>query len=376
MSLTIHHFNVGHGDSCIVMHEDDCCKRYIVIDSNKAKRGGKSINPAYVFLKKNNVEFIDMLIVTHLHFDHLYGIEDFFENFKIKRLILPPIFSNDSDTHNKLIIKYKDKIREAYGHSKDDEVIGKLNSLARLLHFASNNEHLVEEGAGYNSEIMIPGADDLRMRIYLPVKKMKGLLHQKIIEGNFDLSFFPDMNDASVVLSVEYKDKKILFSADSTLKQWDEQKRLMCNNGITNLGVLISKASHHGSKDNNDNGLFEYQLKTTEEKKYIVVSANGKTHPHVDFFKLIKQFNLTPFCTNLSNLCRDPKIFDITQILQFPKESQFFVKNYSVENQMTACQGDITIEIDNSGKVVIFNSTGISCVYANALLPTPQKILI
>jgi len=76
-------FDVGHGDSALVTLSGDI---NILIDAGSGGEEGRfdmGRNVIAPYLWKNNITKLDLVIVTHLHEDHLGGIPYLLENFKI-----------------------------------------------------------------------------------------------------------------------------------------------------------------------------------------------------------------------------------------------------------------------------------------------------
>jgi beta-lactamase superfamily II metal-dependent hydrolase len=358
--VNLYFLNVGEGDS-VVIEVLSNTNRYIVIDSNRIRKGSQFINPAYEFLKSKNTERISALIITHLHHDHYNGIELFLNNFDIDKLVIPPFLSSKSSIFNQIIASYRKKIEELLDRCSEDEVFLSTESLASLIRYLTNNDHKIEEAMGKESLLRFPGVEGIEAFVYLPLKKVRGVLHRLIASDDFEIDSFPKMNDSSVVICLRHHGYNILLTSDSTLAQWREHERQMRRDKITNLNSHCLKAPHHGSKYNNDERLYKYLLTEDATQRYIFVSANGITHPDKEVFDLINQFGLIPYCTNLSPLCISPKIYLFEPLPHMPREMHPFLVSY-VQKKPVPCQGDIILNINAQG-IDIKNSTGALCIY-------------
>lgn len=379
MRLTTHIFDVGHGD-CIVglFEEHGSTIATFVIDCKLYKRGAKktaAINPAYVFLKKLGITRIDLLVITHLHFDHFSGVDQILDDnsISIGTLVVPPFLSSKDEIFDKIFEQVSKKIKEANARGGSDPLIkGQLRSLATLLVYISNNEDKVLEGQGPTQVISLPGG--IEVRVLLPLKKIKGLIHQRLTTGTFELEDFPEMNDSSIALLVAPDaHTKFLFSGDSTIDQWNEHQRHMERGNISNLDVVFHKVSHHGSKHNNASDLYKYLLASGTVAKHVFVSANGRTHPHDEFFNLVTSFQLEPFCTNLASSCTSNNLHSIGPTVGLPAAFQPFLSNYTGDGAIP-CQGDITVVLEPGLPPQVFNSTARPCVYQSQ--PRPTRVVI
>lgn len=358
--FTFHFFNVNHGDSILVELEVGSEKFYIIVDTYFVKKNNRTVNPALEYLKNQNVSTISSIIITHFHKDHYTGIEDFFDNFEVQKLCLPPVISRNSKSFSRIIEKYKKKIGETLSIVNDNQIFSELRSLIFLIDYMKKNEDKIEEIEGKESYFRIAGVKHDIGTIFLPLARFKGALRNKILNEDFRLDTFPEMNDMSVAICFNCSSNKILLTGDSTLKQWKEHKKRMAKDGVFNLDVNALKSSHHGSKNNNTEELFDYFLSKESKDKHIFVSANGKSHPHDIIFDLINKYHLTPHCTNLATQCfnaLDLYPLDPSLINAYP-----FLMNYRMETDPIPCQGDITLKVDATS-VEVTHSTSIKCIY-------------
>ncbi len=263
--------------------------------------------------------------------------------------------------------KLRDKIKEIRNLTADEVVNSYIKSLAYLIHYITNNEEKVEEAIGKEQVFRVPELDEFTGTIFLPLAKIKGILQQKIETGNFELDAFPTMNDASIALKIDFLGKKILFTGDSTLPVWLEHKRQMDRDGIDNLDIDFLKVSHHGSRENNTDELYEYIFKNFDTLKHVFVSANGISHPHDEFWMLVSKYNLKPYCTNLSKQCMGKNVEKLIPQDKIPKEFRTFIEKYEITSLPIPCQGNITLTIDSTG-CEIRGSTNVPCIYCSELL--------
>ncbi|MFO0611557.1 MAG: hypothetical protein U0414_03135 [Polyangiaceae bacterium] len=120
---------------------------------------------------------------------------------------------------------------------------------------------------------------------------------------------------------------------------------------------------HHGSRHNNEASLYAYLFADDTKDRVSVVSANGSTHPHDEYFALVDKFGLKPYCTSLAEQCKDHNVVRLSRAGQLPMAARPFIANYKSEGPSVTCQGDITIEIDEAGVRRVRGSTGTPCPY-------------
>jgi beta-lactamase superfamily II metal-dependent hydrolase len=369
-SATVHIFNVEHGDSSLVeISPDGEPSRWVLIDCNTVRRDGTVVCPAHEFLKTKNVRVLDLVVVTHLHADHYNGIDAILANYEVRKIAVPPFISERSAVYRKTIFqKYRKKILETADRTGDTPVVNaQLISLASLLSFLKDHWEKVQEVFGPQSTLLVPDAKGLQFSVQLPLRKCKGVLIERIENDQFELDYFPEMNDSSVVVTLEVHGTRIAWMADSTLGQWQEHRRQMNRDGVTCLDVDIAKIPHHGSRENNKEWLYQYVMRRSSTNQTVVVSANGLSHPHDEFFQIVAGLQLAPYCTNLAAQCTETDIFSIEGLAHVPAAMRPFLVNYGSHRRSVPCQGDVTIRVTADG-ADLSSSTGAPCVYAPGVL--------
>ena len=267
--VNFHFFNVNNGDSILVEIVDDKNTFYVVVDTYFIKRNGAIYCPALEYLKSQKAKAISSIIITHFHKDHFTGIEEYFNNFEVHKLCIPPVISRKSSSFDNIIESYKKEIGNTMRRTNDGQILSELESLIFLIDYIKKNEDKVQEIEGKEMKFRIPELNEDIGVVYLPVAKFKGALVKKILDSKFSLNTFPQMNDMSVAICFTLFENRILLTGDSTFNQWREHIRQMKVDGVTNLGINILKASHHGSKNNNSDDIFNYFFKKMTKKKNI-----------------------------------------------------------------------------------------------------------
>jgi beta-lactamase superfamily II metal-dependent hydrolase len=88
--LFVHFINVGYGDSMLVEFRDG---RNILIDGGDREAGAKVAE----YLKRRNIEKLDMVIITHPHPDHIEGLFSVIKNYEIDIIIANENISENKD---------------------------------------------------------------------------------------------------------------------------------------------------------------------------------------------------------------------------------------------------------------------------------------
>ncbi len=186
-SFKIFAFDVGNSDSFLIKTPEN---KTILIDTGKLPYKGKSQAEFIInrYLRNKNVRKIDFLILSHFDIDHVGGVIDIRNNFKLGKT-----FIENTDADN-LISK-------------------KFLTLEKNVYKANNNEIIYSE-------------KDL---------EIKTLVDKSAKE-----------NDASVIILINYKGKYALFMGDASAKVYRKLEKDIPKN------IEILKVGHHGAKESVD----------------------------------------------------------------------------------------------------------------------------
>ena len=192
--------------------------KYFIIDTGKKSYKGYSDGEAIInrYLKNEKIMKIDTLILTHYDLDHIGGAIDILKNNKIENIILQ---NQNPDTYcAKQIINY---LKE-----------NKLNFKT------VNNETIYKE-------------KDLKI---------------KTLKAEID-----DENEASIITLLNFKDKNILFMADSGILAYEKLK-----NKFPKVDIL--KVGHHGAKN-----VINNEMLKNLKPKYALISTGINKYGHPDY---------------------------------------------------------------------------------------------
>lgn len=192
-NLRITFLYVGQGD-CTLLETPDGSNILIDCGMKDFKyNSGENIVP---YLKRRGISKIDLLILTHLHYDHIGGIEYILNNFDVKT-----IADNGSNANNSLL-------------SKMDKFI---------------TEKRIPKEKFYRGDY-IEGYGNLRLFFLHPEREdtLRKSEHSK-----------------SIVLKLKYGETEVLFLSDLNY----EGEGVITNTYKDFLKSDILKISHHGSKN-------------------------------------------------------------------------------------------------------------------------------
>lgn len=247
--LTVTFIDVGQGDSIFIETPDG---KNVLIDGGgipswrkrSFRIGAKVVTP---FLKKKNIKQLDMVILTHGHTDHVDGLIDVLRAFPVKEVV---------DT------------REGGGNVTDDEYIAFLETVQeKNIHY-----RIVEEGA------TLDFGKEVSTKILNPPRGF----------------CYPDINDNSLVIKLDYKAFAVLLTAD--IGSVTERDLIARYGG--ELRAQILKVGHHGSKTSTC-ALF---LETVGPEVAAVSCGRNNSfgHPHPEVIKRLKRKKIRIYATEKS----------------------------------------------------------------------------
>lgn len=237
--VDVYFLNVGQGDSIYIVAPNG---NSLLVD------GGQMDNRARDVLGKilkNISSTVDVILGTHGDSDHIGGLTQILNTYT-PSLFVESGYTSETDVYKMLQSKInKKKIENIFLYTKSKIVLDK-----------KSNVYL---------DVLHPSFEFVENRVKECEDKKKK--NKKCIS-----LYNVDTNDMSLVLQLEYGNKKVLLTGDASI---EVENFLMKNNS---LKTDILKLGHHGSKSSSG----EYFLKDTDPE-YSVVSAGFKNrygHPH------------------------------------------------------------------------------------------------
>lgn len=180
-TFEVHFIDVGQGDAALVL----CDGKAMLIDGGEASESSK----IYSYLKTNGIDYLDYIVATHAHSDHIGGLSGALNYAKVGTALCP-VTSYDSKTFDSFV-KYLDK-----------------------------------QGVS----ITVPSAGELFML---------GSASVQILGPQKD---YDDPNDTSIVMKVVYGETSFLFTGDA-----ERTAEADILDAGYDLSSTVLKVGHHGS---------------------------------------------------------------------------------------------------------------------------------
>ena len=214
--LKVYFFDVGQADSIFVMSSGEC----MLIDAGNNADGKLIVKQ----LENMNIDTIDYVVGTHPHEDHIGGLDDVINNFKIKNVLMPK----------------KTTTTKTY-------------------------EDVLKAIKNANLKIKTPRVGDI---FYVGMAKCEVMGIENDAEN---------LNENSIIIELTYGDKKFLFTGDAEvanekLRSWDD--------------IDVLKVAHHGSRTSSSEEFLE-QVKT-EYAIISCGRDNDYGHPHQEVMDRLK----------------------------------------------------------------------------------------
>ena len=247
----IHVINVGQGDAILIKLPDN---HTLLIDTGEEK--SSNILKKYInqFLKTENLNCIDYLILTHLDSDHIGGAEVILNNFNVKSLYRPPIYSVYENENFDLKQDYSIVDSQIY----------------------SNIIQLTYE---QNCDLIFFQKD---LKIKNEFCKIKFLS-----PSNYNYS---ESNNFSAVIQIEFQNKRFLFMGDA--EEIIEQQ-LIKDYGES-LQSDVIKIAHHGSKTSTSQ---EFLNIVQPNIALLSVGENNYGLPSIDVLNRLNNLNINILST-------------------------------------------------------------------------------
>lgn len=257
--LTIDFINVGYGDAILV--RDIEASFNILIDSGDVNVGDGGVDSKRIsaadFLMRENIDCIDLLVLTHLHLDHSGGLLDILKKVQIKE------FWANYLPDEKMWGKSIDVLESVSPASQC--LLKSLSIFSSALKMMKSSGTIIKH---INNQFNINFTDSLSSNVQLELGSIQDKQKEicdDIFAGNIndELIQYWDrfVNDTSIRLSLKYANRKIELPGDVYAKCWEKKQVGACD---------IVKLPHHGHSDS-----MTIKLSEMLQPKYAIVSVSN-----------------------------------------------------------------------------------------------------
>ena len=229
-TFSLTYLDVGQGDAAVIA----CDGHYMIIDGGD--KGCSSL--MYSYLKQNGIYYLDIVVASHAHADHVGGLAGAL-NYAKAGLVLCPVTEYDTEA------------------------------------FRNFAKAAAKNGPG----ITVP-------------KKMDTYTLGSATVTVLGLNAGEE-NDSSIVMSVAYQDKVFLFTGDAER----EAEQAVLKDATELLAADVLKVGHHGSED-----ATTYPFLREIMPEFAVISCgkdNPYGHPHDNTLSRLRDAEVTVYRTDL-----------------------------------------------------------------------------
>ena len=292
-NLSVHFIDVGQGDAVFVELPN---RETMLIDAGEKKYSDKVVK----YIENLGYETVSYIVGTHPHSDHIGGLEDVINSFKINSIFMPKISTN-TKTFESLLLTIKNKGLKITTAKKDVKIIDK---------------------------------KDLTATILSPIEEK-----------------YSNLNNYSVVIMLEYKSRKFMFTGDA------EEEVENALKGYISCDVL--KVGHHGSSSSTSNDF----LKKLSPKYAVISCGKGNIygHPHKETLeklnKIGAEYMTTENCGNIVIVTDGNKLdirnerADVMDYSEYANKENIFMLNIStLKIHYPECKAVSRMSEDNKKK--------------------------
>lgn len=239
--LQLHMIDVGQADSFLLRIPDGKNVKNILIDAGAPNKTRPDTIPDY--LSSLGIKELDMLILTHPHYDHIGAAQKVIESTNVKSVMIP-----DCDHSTKTWIKLLEKIDE-----KNINVI--FSEVGKTL-----------------------AVGDAEMKILAPSDNM--------LAGK-------ETNDYSIVAKVTYGETSFMFTGDA---ESDSEAEIIKAFSKSDLKCNVLKVGHHGSSTSSSQAF----LNAVNPEIALISCGKGNDygHPHKETMQKLGDMGVNIFRTD------------------------------------------------------------------------------
>lgn len=230
-NLEVQFLDVGEAESILIRYQD----KNILIDAGNNADGKKLVD----YFNSLNITKFDYLIGTHAHEDHVGGMDDIINNYKINHFYMPSKLTTTKTFED--ILDSLDKNNISFETPNKGKIIKLLDTKLKILSIDNDAEEL---------------------------------------------------NDTSIVIKMTYKNVSFLFTGDISSKV---ENALLSED----ISSTVLKIAHHGSSYSSTYNFLE---KTNPKYAVIEVGKNNSyNHPAKSVINRLNKLNIKTYRTDKNN---------------------------------------------------------------------------
>lgn len=313
--LKFHFFNVAEGDAILLEYEGGVSPFRVLIDTGRRilpESPGSLRRTAAEHLRKRNISYIDALVITHLHVDHIQDLPEILESVRFGT-IYSTYFPPDPTQR----IRAVDSDLKAVRELPQD-----LNTLAESIQIAEKSgTRLIPVTEDVNLPIdrsygsiliRMPAADTLDFQNSICDRLFSGLpvTEEEIYQAA------KSRNPNSLRLQVKYAGRSAALEGDYYAIDAEKELYQPCD---------IMKAAHHGDKKS-----MTEKLAAMLKPKYAVVSCMReydakKDRPSKTAMDLLRQYGTEIFYTDCFAEEGHPAVFHEEVLIEISSSGEITV---------------------------------------------------
>ena len=231
--LKVSYLDVGQADSILIENNNE----YMLIDAGNNEDGNLLVK----YFKDQGIDTFKYIIGTHPHEDHIGGLDDIINNFKVDTIYMPDVITT-TKTFMDVLTAIENK----------------------------NMTYTVPK-IGENFTL--------------------GETEIEVLYTDVDES---DLNNTSIVVRLDFGNNSFLFTGDAT----DTTEEILLKNNL-NIKADILKVGHHGSRYSTTNEFLK-----EVNPKYAIISVgkeNSYNHPEDIILKKLKDNNIEVHRTDIES---------------------------------------------------------------------------
>ncbi|MDO5407719.1 MAG: MBL fold metallo-hydrolase [Eubacteriales bacterium] len=306
--------NVGYGEAILVEISDPSCQDgtfVMLIDGGSAEAAEYDGNDTgrirtALYLEKQGIRHIDLMVNTHIHEDHTCGLLSVAEEWKPRVLWQP--FPADLWTE---MGQLRVTEEEADGHPKH----GSTSTADKFRNALNDYRRLCRLVTGYGGEVVQIKPQpvwrsisaQVRVLVLTPDPETMKLQTEDMIqlyrEGREELLPVLDgrMNHVSLAFQLEYAGKRFLLAGD--LEAADYGKIFDGQSMESNWKADVFKVGHHGQA----NGLTQDILKKIEPEHAVICASSDRRYRSAapEVLKILKEQQVEPWFSDCPDVSPD-----------------------------------------------------------------------